>query len=205
MSTLEVGKIVPATGTAITLGESGDTLTVPSGATLAVASGATLANSGTATGFGVRNASLWRMTSTFAGSKDPIDANLAEATDVGQGVLGSSMTESSGVFTFPSTGYWYVTATFTTNRFSGNDPVMGVIKYTANNGGAWSLAVQMYDYLHTAAQMYGTMSGSGLFDITDTANQKVAFRLSQDTAGNKTSGSATVNYTYFTFVKLADT
>ena len=48
MSTLEVGKIVPATGTAITLGESGDTLTVPSGATLAVASVGTLANSGTA-------------------------------------------------------------------------------------------------------------------------------------------------------------
>ena len=58
MSTLEVGKIVPATGTAITLGESGDTLTVPSGATLAVASGATLANSGTATGFGGNNPSF---------------------------------------------------------------------------------------------------------------------------------------------------
>ena len=42
MSTLEVGKIVPATGTAITLGDSGDTLTVPSGGTLAVASGATI-------------------------------------------------------------------------------------------------------------------------------------------------------------------
>ena len=41
MSTLEVGKIVPATGTAITLGESGDTLTVPSGGNLTVASGAT--------------------------------------------------------------------------------------------------------------------------------------------------------------------
>jgi hypothetical protein len=44
MSTLEVGKIVPATGTAITLGDSGDTFTIPSGATIA--------NSGTATGFG---------------------------------------------------------------------------------------------------------------------------------------------------------
>jgi len=42
MSTLEVGKIVPATGTAVTLGDSGDTFTVPSGATLAVASGATI-------------------------------------------------------------------------------------------------------------------------------------------------------------------
>ena len=52
MSTLEVGKIVPATGTAITLGESGDTLTVPSGGNLTVASGATINITGaTQTGF----------------------------------------------------------------------------------------------------------------------------------------------------------
>jgi len=44
MSEIKVNKISPATGTAITLGDSGDTLTVPSGATIA--------NSGTATGFG---------------------------------------------------------------------------------------------------------------------------------------------------------
>ena len=36
MSTLEVGKIVPATGTAITLGDSGDTFTIPASATLDV-------------------------------------------------------------------------------------------------------------------------------------------------------------------------
>ena len=52
MSTLEVGKIVPATGTAITLGESGDTLTVPSGGTLTIA-GTINASSGTSTGFGL--------------------------------------------------------------------------------------------------------------------------------------------------------
>ena len=44
MSEIKVNKISPATGTAFTLGDSGDTFTVPSGATLA--------NSGTATGFG---------------------------------------------------------------------------------------------------------------------------------------------------------
>ncbi len=43
MSTLEVNKITPSTGTSITLGDSGDTFTIPSGVTLA--------NSGTATGF----------------------------------------------------------------------------------------------------------------------------------------------------------
>jgi len=51
-SELKTNKISPATGTALTLADSGDTLTLPSGATLAVASGATITNSGTATGFG---------------------------------------------------------------------------------------------------------------------------------------------------------
>ena len=44
MSELQVNKISPQSGTAITLGDSGDTFTIPSGATIT--------NSGTATGFG---------------------------------------------------------------------------------------------------------------------------------------------------------
>ena len=47
-SELKVDKISPASGTSFTLGDSGDTFTVPSGATIA--------NSGTATGFGGDNA-----------------------------------------------------------------------------------------------------------------------------------------------------
>ena len=44
MSKITVDTVEPATGTSLTLGASGDTITVPSGATIA--------NSGTATGFG---------------------------------------------------------------------------------------------------------------------------------------------------------
>ena len=44
MSEVKANKISPATGTAFTLGDSGDTFTVPSGASIV--------NSGTATGFG---------------------------------------------------------------------------------------------------------------------------------------------------------
>ena len=47
-SEMKVNKISPASGTAITLGDSGDTFTIPSGATIA--------NSGTATGFLADNA-----------------------------------------------------------------------------------------------------------------------------------------------------
>lgn len=51
-SEIKANKISPATGTAFTIGDSGDTFTVPSGATLAVASGATISNAGTSSGFG---------------------------------------------------------------------------------------------------------------------------------------------------------
>jgi len=51
MSEVKVNKISPRSGTDLTLGDSGDTFTIPSGGTLTVASGATLTNSGTATGF----------------------------------------------------------------------------------------------------------------------------------------------------------
>jgi len=44
MSTLNVDKVDPSTGTALEIGSSGDTITIPSGATIV--------NSGTATGFG---------------------------------------------------------------------------------------------------------------------------------------------------------
>jgi hypothetical protein len=47
MSELKVNKISPRSGTDITLGDSGDTFTIPSGATIT--------NSGTATGFGGTN------------------------------------------------------------------------------------------------------------------------------------------------------
>ena len=50
-SEIKADKWSPASGTACTIGDSGDTFTVPSGATLAVASGATISNSGTASGF----------------------------------------------------------------------------------------------------------------------------------------------------------
>ena len=51
MSKITVDTVEPATGTSLTLGASGDTITVPSGATLT--NNGTITNSGTATGFGL--------------------------------------------------------------------------------------------------------------------------------------------------------
>ena len=51
MSEIKVNKISPRSGTGVTLGDSGDTFTVPSGGAITIASGATITNSGTAVNF----------------------------------------------------------------------------------------------------------------------------------------------------------
>ena len=51
MSEIKVNKISPRSGTTVTLGDSGDTFTIPSGATIN--------NQGTATNFGATGAASW--------------------------------------------------------------------------------------------------------------------------------------------------
>jgi len=59
MSEVKVNKISPRSGTDVTLGDSGDTFTLPSGGTIAIASGATINNQGTAVNFGATGSASW--------------------------------------------------------------------------------------------------------------------------------------------------
>ena len=71
MSEIQANKISPATGTGLTLGDSGDTLTLTAGAnltlggsstTITIPSGAPITNSGTANGFGLTGTNLFKAT-----------------------------------------------------------------------------------------------------------------------------------------------
>ena len=59
MSEVKVNKISPRSGTTVTLGDSGDTFTIPSGATIN--------NQGTATNFGATGSASWTTTVKTSG------------------------------------------------------------------------------------------------------------------------------------------
>ena len=93
MSKLETNQVDPATGTTLTLGTSGDTITIPSGVTIA--------NSGTATGFGgITMADSWKIANSQNISADTdtvVNAGWTRnSTEYSQ--IGTGLTESSGVF-----------------------------------------------------------------------------------------------------------
>ena len=75
MSELQVNKISPRSGAAITLGDSGDTFTIPAGATIT--------NSGTATGFGkvVQVVHVQNGASATGTTVHPIDDTIPQKTE----------------------------------------------------------------------------------------------------------------------------
>ena len=81
--------------------------------TLPAISGASLTN---LPAQGITDYSVWLLTSSVGlnGSSSFVDitANQAESGQPSYSRIGSAMTVSSGVFTFPSTGYWLVTGHF---------------------------------------------------------------------------------------------
>jgi len=229
MSKINVDTWEPESGTAATLMATGDTVTLPSGAILAVASGgdinvasggeidiasgATLDVNGTIdltgatkTGFpagGLTAASQWRLTTDFTGAVDPLALNLEEVdAPVGFGVLGSSMTVSSGVFTFPATGYWHITAfgAFLVTTDSTSRSEIGI--FSTINDSTYIRSAQGF-----AGTYYETSTGvcSYIMDVTDVTQCKVRFTIDQAVAGTTTKGDTAANETFFTFMRLADT
>ena len=183
MSTLGVNKITPSTGTTITLGDSGDTFTIPSGVTLT--------NNGSASGFGgITEADQWRLTANTSVPGD-ITTNWERVDTDGFGYLGTGMTESSGIFSFPSTGIYLVEANTSVN--AGQDVF---IKTTTDNS-TYDDAVKIVN------QSDRSHSGSFIFDVTNTSTHKV--RMTTTGASGVMVGDTNKNTSYFTFIRLGDT
>ena len=104
-SILKVDTIQDQSGNNI-INESADTITIgASGDTINVVG--TLQNNGN-NAVGITEAYQWRLTADKTDNSD-ITANL-ERNDTNFSVIGSGMSESSGIFTFPQTGIYLITA-----------------------------------------------------------------------------------------------
>ena len=181
-------------------------------------SGKFLTTNGSALSFGEVSAGItdfdtWILTGSFNGSVDPIQNNLSRYTQNGANYLGTGMSVSSGIWTFPSTGYWRITVKFRSQRNSGHQSKYQKIEIkssTDNFSSSNILAVADSTYYDNYATPGRQNSGSAsiIFDCTNTSTHKIRFAaVTQDNSsnGNEFLGSSTVALTTFEFIKLADT
>ena len=162
---------------------------------------------------GLTDFDTWILTGSFNGSVDPISNNLTRYSVNGANYLGTGMSVASGVWTFPSTGYWRITVKFRSQRMSGAQSTHQKIEIkssTDNFSSSNILAVADSSYYDNYPTGGRQVSGSAsiIFDCTNTSTHKIRFAAGVDDIrgnGNEFLGSSTVGLTTFEFIKLADT
>jgi hypothetical protein len=169
-----------------------------------------VAGSGTLTlptGTGTLNipqADQWRITSALqvtGGTNPTLASNWERSDNSGYGLLGAGMTQSSGVFTFPSTGIWQI---FFYGRvfFNGGGGAQYAylsLNTTVDN----SNYVNVADPICSAAttDYYQSVFGTWLFNVTNTSLCKVKL-LGGGTNTFNFMGSTDINLTGITFVRI---
>ena len=148
----------------------------------------------------------WRVTSNFTGDAQPISSNWERIDSNSHGVIGSAMTESSGVFTFPETGIWEIEFN-TSHRHVGevNRWIDQSIYITENNSSYTEAVRSVASILDHASGAYGLGDGKVLFDVTNVSTHKVRFHVTSADSDLITQGHSTINFTYATFTRVGDT
>ena len=162
---------------------------------------------------GITMADQWRVTADFQANADPIASNWEQADNYGLASMGSAMTQSSGVFTFPATGYYLVyytgnvTTQYTPAQPHSHRNTFG-IKATTNNSTYYEVAASssgIYNYGSSSYPSHGTATTGCIFDVTNTTNCKMSFYFGAGQGSETCKGGTNANYTFVTFVRLGDT
>ena len=169
----------------------------------------TFAFSGTVSGAGISEYDVWRVNTNFSGSADPIASNWerddTSANDYASDKIGTGMTESSGIWTFPSTGYYEVV--FIQSRYSASASAddYNLIISASNNAGDGD------DY-NTISEPNGGQDGNfdgqaivrAFIKVSSTTTSKIKIGVSNAAAQVGTQCDSGKNMTYASFMKIGD-
>ena len=129
------------------------------------------------TGLGISEVDQWRLSQGGTLTSDgttQFTANWERGDTNSQGYLGSGMTESSGVFTFPSTGIWQITAQMSFKRNSGDNRFAQLILNVTTDNSSYTNASSGFAIFPSAYNTTNAIANF-IFDVTNTSTHKVKF------------------------------
>jgi len=180
-------------------------------ANLITASGPSAIPSGVVTE-GVKMLDVWRLTTDISINAGAVRFGITtnwERVDTSQpGFIGTAMSESSGIFSFPQTGIYQVAFTSEVRRVSAALRSVNVdLIYTNDNSNYAAIAVGRGNiHSFSGNSCHISSIAQATIDITDLANQKVKFGVwDQDSADGTLVGVTNYNVTYSIFTRIGDT
>ena len=153
-------------------------------------------------GGGITMADQWRLTANAVGGSADITSNWERNDSTGFGQLGTGMTESSGIFTFPSTGIYLVR--FYLNDLGGSSFLNSYSRiYVTTDNSSYTEVARGHGV--GAANHSQVIPAESIIDVTNTSNVKVKFAYYHGDGGGTALGNTSINVTYVTFIRLGDT
>ena len=172
--------------------------------TASIADGAVTTDKASGSVKGIEMVDQWRITSTKSNSGQSVFDSNWERNDLNSNKIGSAgMSESNGVFTFPTTGKYLVIAFgYATGN---NDRYMGIwIERTVDGGSNWTRGAEGYGSAYNSGNStFSQVSIQYFFHVTNTSTHKI--RLKSDNVGTcNWDGAQDIMRTGFTFIRMGD-
>ena len=156
---------------------------------------------GTATTNGITMADQWRLAGDNNKTNDQVIDSNWERSDTFFAQIGTGMSESSGVFTFPQTGVYFVLAQL---QMNGNASYAGVsVEISTNSGGSYGGFTYGYQNMSTVAG-YHHLSLHGVCDIANASTHRLRM-LAVNNASTQYSGNTNNYRCGMTFIRIGDT
>ena len=152
---------------------------------------------------GITEFDSWYLTSNKTSDGD-LTSNLSRQNKLGSASpLGTGMSESSGVFTFPNTGKWLVIveATFQLN----NADNVALDTYVTTNNSSYTLTHRAIDGNNGSGGKHGSGTSFCFLDVTDTSQVKVKFAAASIGSGSYVTAEQSYVQTGFHFIRIGDT
>ena len=202
--------IINENSNTITVGASGDTITIPSGATLDIVSGATFDATG-ATVTGIDGNKITEVDSFRLSSNQAISSGtqttltpFSRDNESTFSKIGTGMSESSGIFTMGATGIYLLIANFYI-QINGDLTYASLkIEGTTNNSSYVNMAYNDHSIKQVVGNTYAAVTTHAIFDCQDTSTHKFRLRV-YGTHDFNLLGSASDSHTYITAIRLGDT
>ena len=140
-----------------------------------------------------------------AATETHIDANW-ERDDTTGTTLGDQITESSGIFSFPTTGIYKVDFQPYFFDSSGDSRYCAAYIYTTPDNSTYTQRAEALSFIQitSSSYTYAVPRATLVFDVTNTTTHKVQFRVLNEAALDLEAQTSR-NATFVTFHRLGDT
>ena len=155
---------------------------------------------------GITEADEWRLTTNLNNDQDPIASNLERNDSSGFGLLGTGMTQSSGIWSFPSTGHWFVVFKCMLSQNTSSEADGNAQIYVTTDNSTYNLYASGKFSMNQAQNISReTVTVTSLIDVTSTSLVKIKFTVNAITDQVYISGNTGRSETTFQFIKLGNT